>query len=504
MPQQHLQHPQHAQQPQQLAGPHNLLAMTGMSGMSHPLASHNNTTPLASHNSNLYTTTQSSHTNHYNNTKQHPAKRPKKSLSYYTEVSDIIQSMQQQQQQQQHSSSSSINNNNSNSAWHNNTHTSLLVSHLVTPHSASSPSHAAAVSSLLYSSGTHVRSAPSEETVLLVESIVLHYCADLVRGAIRHCHNRGMTRLSVNDVIFQLRHDTALLSRIRAYLRYMHEKKAPRASEAKKGIITQFGMLHDLAQIDEEEEEEYLTELDAEQRRLVEQHFSSKSRKLSFTHKKVKKFRAWLGTVLNYPINDEVTEILGFLAGEHVVLIIHAALQVQKLMEEGQYRGTGTRSGFSSILNLKLHAPIGPGSVFPTTLPASSTTTTTTTTTATTALTTPAPTTIAPTTSLTDNNNNNSNSNNNNNNSNNNTHSLALLTEIAAAASAAAAAAASNEGKAPAVSPVHVQEAMRLLKPPTVKAVAIAPSHIYRPPHQQTELSSPTQQPQQHLQQHPH
>lgn len=75
-------------------------------------------------------------------------------------------------------------------------------------------------------------------------------------------------------------------------------------------------------------------------------------RQASFTYKKVKKFRQWFGTAINVQLNDDMVEVLGYLAWEMVGFVTQQAQQVKKQMEEGQYRGLVQRSG--GIINIKL------------------------------------------------------------------------------------------------------------------------------------------------------
>jgi len=74
-------------------------------------------------------------------------------------------------------------------------------------------------------------------------------------------------------------------------------------------------------------------------------------RQASFTYKKNKKFRQWLGTVMNVQLNEDMVEILGYLAWEMVGQITCQALLVKKQMAASMYRGLA-RSG--SIINIKL------------------------------------------------------------------------------------------------------------------------------------------------------
>jgi len=75
-------------------------------------------------------------------------------------------------------------------------------------------------------------------------------------------------------------------------------------------------------------------------------------RQASFTYKKSKKFRQWLGAVMSVQLNEDMVEVLGYLAWEMVGQITHEALSVKKQMAASMYRGLA-RSG--SIINIKLH-----------------------------------------------------------------------------------------------------------------------------------------------------
>jgi hypothetical protein len=102
-----------------------------------------------------------------------------------------------------------------------------------------SVSYQAEVRDMLYTFGD-ARNC-NEETVALVEAFVLSYVLELVvnlfppmlcslsdqqiREALRQAHRRGATRVSLNDILFNLRSDPAKLARLREFLTWKDIRK---------------------------------------------------------------------------------------------------------------------------------------------------------------------------------------------------------------------------------------------------------------------------------------
>jgi len=75
----------------------------------------------------------------------------------------------------------------------------------------------------------------------------------------------------------------------------------------------------------------------------------SECRGASFTYKKGKKFREWLDCgSLEAKFNDDILEILGYLAWETVGIITQTALIVKRIMEQAEANATATTSTSSS------------------------------------------------------------------------------------------------------------------------------------------------------------
>ncbi|KAJ3328622.1 Transcription initiation protein spt3 [Gonapodya sp. JEL0774] len=229
---------------------------------------------------------------------------------------------------------------------------------------------------------------PNPETVRLIESIVRSQIVSTVRQALIQTHRRGGRALSVEDIVFLVRHDRAKVSRIRAYLGFKDVRKnakdtsssvdpnaadfgagggeetgagpsasAPVPSFRKRRVKFSWDLLgpyQDVLGEDEDEDDEDMLQAYEEQiARLKkaddmtkvmtqeEYMYYSECRQASFTYKKLKRFRDWAGlTALNDGRSPEVVDILGFLAHEAVARITETAQTVRK-----EWNAAATGSG---------------------------------------------------------------------------------------------------------------------------------------------------------------
>ncbi len=116
-------------------------------------------------------------------------------------------------------------------------------------------------------------------------------------------------------------------------------------AEATEGTCLDFPPIDNLEALEDPQEEitRRLQEADRLTRSMSKAEYMefTECRQASFTYKKAKKFRDWLGiptTVTEYRLSDDVLEILGFLAAECVREITVGALKFSKsdLSESGK------------------------------------------------------------------------------------------------------------------------------------------------------------------------
>jgi len=261
---------------------------------------------------------------------------------------------------------------------------------LLPPKTKNSVSYTTEIRDMMYTFGD-ARNA-NEETISLVETIVLHYLLDLIRHATRRAHRRGVTRVTLNDLVYQTRKDPAKLDRLKDFLGWKEVRKnfgksdSPQDKEkpevlletprkkSRRDLNVNFDLLQSLKDMESEEEEsgnednsveldtfnkDRLKMADEMTRSMTREEYMeyTECRQASFTYKKNKKFRQWLGAVMNVQLNEDMVEVLGYLAWEMVGSITRQALLVKKQMEASMYRGAIARGG--SIINIKLQPQAG-------------------------------------------------------------------------------------------------------------------------------------------------
>ncbi|KAF4126719.1 transcription initiation protein SPT3 [Geosmithia morbida] len=232
---------------------------------------------------------------------------------------------------------------------------------------------------------------PPVETTGIMEDIVRQQVIELLRTCTELAFRRGSKSISINDLIFQIRHDQAKVSRLRTFLSWKDVRKnvkdsddkgadadlaagddptggvvggggAPVDEAAKKNKKSKIGLPWEHASLypvevperedeeDEDEDEMNLITLQrlrrADERTKVmtkEEYVTwSEYRQASFTYRKGKRFREWagFGVVTDSKPSDDIVDILGFLTFEMVQVLTEVALKVKE--QEGLAR---SRSG---------------------------------------------------------------------------------------------------------------------------------------------------------------
>lgn len=190
---------------------------------------------------------------------------------------------------------------------------------------------------------------------------------------------RGSRSININDLIFQIRHDTAKVSRLRTFLSWKDVRKNVKDSDDKGGDadlgaaedpvggVVAGGPVDDAAkknkkakvglpwepssyysqevperddEEDEEEEEmnfitlQRLRKADERTKAMTREEYVtwSEYRQASFTYRKGKRFREWagFGIVTDSKPSDDIVDILGFLTFEMVQTLTESALKVKE------------------------------------------------------------------------------------------------------------------------------------------------------------------------------
>ena len=222
---------------------------------------------------------------------------------------------------------------------------------------------------------------PSAETTWLIEEIVRGQVVEMLREASTSANRRGSKSISIVDLIYQIRHNTAKVSRLKNFLSWKDVRKnvkdsdekgggdagdvqdfdeaaagpnpADRAGPAKAAAnkkaklilpweVQSFYTEQVPEREDEEDEEEEeqneatlarLASADERTRNMTKEEYVvwSDCRQASFTFRKGKRFREWagFGTIIDSKPNDDVVDILGFLTFEIVQTITEEALKVK-------------------------------------------------------------------------------------------------------------------------------------------------------------------------------
>ncbi|KAF5524117.1 SAGA complex subunit spt3 [Colletotrichum aenigma] len=230
---------------------------------------------------------------------------------------------------------------------------------------------------MMYVSGETAE--PSVETTSMIEDIVRQQVIELLRNCTDLAARRGSRSITINDLIFQIRHDQAKVSRLRTFLSWKDVRKNVKDSDDKGGEadlgagedpaggVMPGGPVDDAAkknkkakvglpwepssfysqevperddEEDEEEEEmnfitlQRLRKADERTKAMTKEEYVtwSEYRQASFTYRKGKRFREWagFGIVTDSKPSDDIVDILGFLTFEMVQTLTEHALKVKE------------------------------------------------------------------------------------------------------------------------------------------------------------------------------
>ncbi|CAF9904867.1 MAG: Transcription initiation protein spt3 [Heterodermia speciosa] len=250
------------------------------------------------------------------------------------------------------------------------------------------------ITQMMFVSGEEAE--PSVQTTTIIEEIVREQVVELLKRSTALAQRRGSRSISMYDLFFQIRHDSAKVSRLKQFLSWKDVRKTAKDSDEKgpevelddplaqdptagpsvgpaeagkkgKGGRTRIILPWETQSFfseqvperedDDEEEEEEMTSAtmarlkDADERtkgmtREEYVHYSE-CRQASFTFRKGKRFREWagFGIVTDSKPNDDIVDILGFLTFEIVQTLTEEALRVKKQEEEVASKKGGGDAG---------------------------------------------------------------------------------------------------------------------------------------------------------------
>ncbi|KAG9253410.1 transcription initiation factor IID, 18kD subunit-domain-containing protein [Emericellopsis atlantica] len=233
------------------------------------------------------------------------------------------------------------------------------------------------ISQMMYVSGETAE--PPAETTSIMEDIVRQQVIEMLRNCTELASRRGSKSISINDLIFQIRHDQAKVSRLRTFLSWKDVRKnvkdsddkgadadlaagddptggvvggGPADEAAKKNKKSKIGLPWEHASLypvevperdDEEDEDEdemnfitlqRLRRADERTKVMTKEEYVtwSEYRQASFTYRKGKRFREWagFGIVTDSKPSDDIVDILGFLTFEMVQVLTEIALKVKE------------------------------------------------------------------------------------------------------------------------------------------------------------------------------
>ncbi|AEO57172.1 hypothetical protein MYCTH_2117721 [Thermothelomyces thermophilus ATCC 42464] len=233
------------------------------------------------------------------------------------------------------------------------------------------------------------RGKPSVETTTMMEKIVRDQVINALVVARDLATRRGQTKMTTNDVLFQVRHDPERLARLQSYMRWKDIRKRARirAEETTNlvtdvaepppplllppwSLLSMFPHASDIPSviaaasfIDQDDDDEAnnnnnnnnnnnkrepllarLARHDEHTRRMTADEYRAWSdcRTASFTYRRKRAFAEWCGrgAAVDDDDNDDddVLEIVGFLAREWVQTLTERALAVKKKEEEEELR----------------------------------------------------------------------------------------------------------------------------------------------------------------------
>ena len=234
---------------------------------------------------------------------------------------------------------------------------------------------------------------PSTEVTTIIEQIVQNQVIDMLRRATELAHRSGLRSITVEHIIFMVRHDKPKVSSIISQLAWKDVRKNVKDNDDKQGgggddfaadelgpvgggpdaggmnptkartkkdkvrlpwdVASYYNVAlpeRDDDEGDEEDEEQVAATLqklrnaDARTQQMTKEDYLhySECRSASFTFRKGKRFREWagIGIVTDGKPSDDVVDILGFLLSEIVYTLTEEALKV-KAEEDQRKRLSG-------------------------------------------------------------------------------------------------------------------------------------------------------------------
>ncbi|KAJ2896505.1 putative spt3-like protein [Zalerion maritima] len=258
------------------------------------------------------------------------------------------------------------------------------------------------IQQMMYVSGEAAE--PTVETTGMIEEIVRQQVVEILRLCTELAARRGSRAISINDLIFLIRHDAPKVSRLRQFLSWKDVRKNVKDSDDKgvdgadigaedaaaagagaagvpggpgpvesvdasrknkkakvalpwepSSFYTQEVPERDDEDDEEEEEMNHITlqrlhKADERTKAMTKEEYVtwSEYRQASFTYRKGKRFREWagFGTVTDSKPSDDIVDILGFLTFEMVQTLTEEALKVKE--QEDLFRertGGGDKAG---------------------------------------------------------------------------------------------------------------------------------------------------------------
>lgn len=219
---------------------------------------------------------------------------------------------------------------------------------------------------------------PSFETTILVEVIIQQQVKELLRKAVELANRRGNRTITPDELMFLYRGDKGKLNRLLHFLQWKDVRKNLNEQEGGGGADAELGVGEEAVAVgpgggavdpkktakkakvqlpwdvssffsetvpprededDEEEREmnvatlERLKYADERTRNMSKDDYMhwSECRQASFTYRKGKRFREWVGmdTIVSTKPSDDVLDILGFLTFEMVQTLTEEALKVK-------------------------------------------------------------------------------------------------------------------------------------------------------------------------------
>ncbi|KTW26794.1 hypothetical protein T552_02795 [Pneumocystis carinii B80] len=209
------------------------------------------------------------------------------------------------------------------------------------------------------------------ETTALVEDIVRGQVIEMITQATQHAMKRGSRSISVEDLIFLIRHDKPKVNRLKTYLSWKDVRKNAKEQDGVESseILDEsdtkmrvrksridlpwdiYSMFNEPIPFNLDEEDDYdsdeqesnldtllrLRFADLRTRTMTKDEYVhySECRQASFTYRKSKRFREWSGMnqLMDSRPNDDIIDILGFLTFEIVSTITEESLRVKAQMD---------------------------------------------------------------------------------------------------------------------------------------------------------------------------